>query len=207
MKKWRFHNWFFCIVQVIIITPIGLAGPPAVSRVVMEQSRGHVFVEMNLAVVALVLLWKLNRVWRNLVQVRYLILKICFHVRSFAAAILLEIQKFLLFLIFLRIFGGFFAVHGNFTEWSEWSICAVTCGTGQIHRTRECNNPAPAYNGNDCFGLRKEDQYCSMPNVCPRKLSLVLITRCPLSVITSSKENHNSRFSSSKKPGFKSRLN
>ena len=49
-------------MQATKATPIGLAGPPAASRVVMERSRGHVFVLTNLVVVALVLLWKLNRV-------------------------------------------------------------------------------------------------------------------------------------------------
>ncbi|XP_028403035.1 uncharacterized protein LOC114525803 isoform X3 [Dendronephthya gigantea] len=57
-------------------------------------------------------------------------------------------------------------VHGNFTEWTEWSRCLVPCGSGVIHRTRECTNPEPAYNGSDCSGLDKEDQFCSVPTIC-----------------------------------------
>ena len=47
-------------------------------------------------------------------------------------------------------------------------MCSVTCGSGLIQRTRECNNPAPAHNGSDCLGFKKEEKYCSMPAVCPR---------------------------------------
>ena len=61
-------------------------------------------------------------------------------------------------------------VNGGFTEWTEWSICTVTCGSGTIERTRECSNPKPANNGSDCFGLNLEVKECTMPEICPCKL-------------------------------------
>jgi thrombospondin motif-containing protein 13 len=42
-------------------------------------------------------------------------------------------------------------VHGGWSEWSH-SECSKTCGTGGMTKTRECNNPSPDSNGNDCIG-------------------------------------------------------
>ena len=63
-----------------------------------------------------------------------------------------------------------FLVNGGFTEWTEWSVCTVTCGSGMIERTRECSNPKPANNGSDCFDLNLEVKECTMPEICPCKL-------------------------------------
>jgi hypothetical protein len=38
-------------------------------------------------------------------------------------------------------------VDGEWGEWRHWT-CSVTCGTGIDTRTRLCDNPAPADDGN-----------------------------------------------------------
>ena len=45
-------------------------------------------------------------------------------------------------------------------EWSEWEDgeCSVTCGTGQMMRTRNCNNPE---GGEDCVGEPVETVSCN----------------------------------------------
>ena len=58
-------------------------------------------------------------------------------------------------------------VDGNYSEWSEYSSCSVTCGEGTRHRQRACNNPAPSSGGKSCFegGLGPDIQTvaCSGP--------------------------------------------
>ena len=45
---------------------------------------------------------------------------------------------------------SFCLVHGGWSTWEEWSICAVECGGGDQSRARKCNNPEPAFGGNNC---------------------------------------------------------
>ncbi|XP_076586425.1 A disintegrin and metalloproteinase with thrombospondin motifs 13 [Chaetodon auriga] len=51
-------------------------------------------------------------------------------------------------------------VHGSWSSWSEFSSCSRTCGGGVTHRTRKCNNPRPAFGGNDCEGPDIEAELC-----------------------------------------------
>ncbi|XP_059193400.1 A disintegrin and metalloproteinase with thrombospondin motifs 13 [Centropristis striata] len=51
-------------------------------------------------------------------------------------------------------------VHGSWSNWSEFSPCSRTCGGGVTHRTRKCNNPRPAFGGNDCEGPDIEAELC-----------------------------------------------
>lgn len=70
--------------------------------------------------------------------------------------------KYVLFMI------AFFTVDGNFSQWSEFSECTRSCGTGTRFRTRTCDNPAPRFGGSDCT-VRGEDSQtyrCNM-NPCP----------------------------------------
>lgn len=51
-------------------------------------------------------------------------------------------------------------VDGQWGVWSE-SPCSVSCGTGNITRTRYCNNPAPSNGGNECSGMNTEVIQCN----------------------------------------------
>ena len=44
-------------------------------------------------------------------------------------------------------------IHGNFSEWSEFSGCSKTCGSGFKTRYRHCTNPEPKYGGTNCSAL------------------------------------------------------
>jgi hypothetical protein len=39
---------------------------------------------------------------------------------------------------------------GNWTEWSEFDNCTLSCGGGTHTRTRTCDNPKPDYGGTNC---------------------------------------------------------
>ena len=41
-------------------------------------------------------------------------------------------------------------IHGGWSEWLVWDRCSVSCGGSNQSRTRICNNPTPAYGGNEC---------------------------------------------------------
>ncbi|XP_068167090.1 A disintegrin and metalloproteinase with thrombospondin motifs 13 [Antennarius striatus] len=56
--------------------------------------------------------------------------------------------------------GGSLVVHGSWSDWSDFSPCSRTCGGGVTHRTRKCNNPRPAFGGDDCHGLDVEAELC-----------------------------------------------
>ncbi|KAJ7994162.1 hypothetical protein DPEC_G00263050 [Dallia pectoralis] len=51
-------------------------------------------------------------------------------------------------------------VHGSWSGWSQFSPCSRSCGGGVTSRTRQCNNPRPAFGGNDCTGRDLEAQLC-----------------------------------------------
>ncbi|XP_071836091.1 uncharacterized protein [Apostichopus japonicus] len=50
----------------------------------------------------------------------------------------------------VELYGIYNPIHGEWTQWSSWSACSVTCGGSQQTRTRTCTNPAPKYFGDDC---------------------------------------------------------
>lgn len=59
-------------------------------------------------------------------------------------------------------------IHGNFSSWSNFSICSKSCGNGTMIRTRQCSNPTPKHGGRNCslFGPSKEVRSCNS-HPCP----------------------------------------
>lgn len=64
------------------------------------------------------------------------------------------------------------SVNGNWTTWSEWSLCPVSCGGGHHSRSRKCTNPAPMYGGTTCEGDKTENQHCNSQH-CPSEYKTV----------------------------------
>ncbi|MGH0164095.1 UNVERIFIED_CONTAM: hypothetical protein FKN15_046617 [Acipenser sinensis] len=52
-------------------------------------------------------------------------------------------------------------VHGAWSSWSELSPCSRSCGGGVKSRRRQCNNPRPAFGGQQCQGQDLEAELCS----------------------------------------------
>ncbi|XP_056407686.1 SCO-spondin-like [Hyla sarda] len=52
-------------------------------------------------------------------------------------------------------------VNGNWTPWSPWSECPVTCGSSVQIRSRACINPPARNNGSDCEGPDTDRRNCT----------------------------------------------
>ncbi|XP_032638613.1 A disintegrin and metalloproteinase with thrombospondin motifs 14 [Chelonoidis abingdonii] len=50
---------------------------------------------------------------------------------------------------------------GSWSSWSKFGSCSRTCGGGVRSRSRNCNNPPPAYGGRHCPGAIYEYQVCN----------------------------------------------
>ncbi|CAG2202260.1 Hemicentin-1,Coadhesin,Adhesion G protein-coupled receptor B3,Adhesion G protein-coupled receptor B2,Thrombospondin-1,Mucin-like protein [Mytilus edulis] len=57
-------------------------------------------------------------------------------------------------------------IAGNWGSWKDWTMCPNTCGGGIQVRSRSCDNPAPANNGQGCIGSDTESRQCAS-NPCP----------------------------------------
>ncbi|XP_066920815.1 SCO-spondin-like isoform X2 [Clytia hemisphaerica] len=57
-------------------------------------------------------------------------------------------------------------VDGGYGTWSAYSRCSKTCGFGEQKRTRKCNSPAPAHDGDDCIGEDEQIRECKVKE-CP----------------------------------------
>ncbi|CAL9708505.1 unnamed protein product [Knipowitschia caucasica] len=57
--------------------------------------------------------------------------------------------------------GSSVVVNGSWSSWSAFSPCSRTCGGGVTHRTRNCNNPKPAFGGHNCVGMDVQAELCN----------------------------------------------
>ena len=64
--------------------------------------------------------------------------------------------------MFIRLYKGWSA-------WSTWGDCSRSCGTGARFRTRQCDNPRPAYGGAPCIGEKEEFKFCNIEQCDVRK--------------------------------------
>ena len=75
------------------------------------------------------------------------------------------------FIFILTVWLIFFVidivVDGGWSDWSPWSTCSVTCGTGTQSRYRACDSPSPTWGGQFCDGNTVEWRDCEPP--CHRK--------------------------------------
>ena len=73
----------------------------------------------------------------------------------------------------------FFAVDGDYSQWTSWSACSITCGDGFQTRTRLCNSPSPENGGRTCIeqglGGSMEMQTCKLAD-CPSMLSYFFLS-------------------------------
>ncbi|CAI5671981.1 A disintegrin and metalloproteinase with thrombospondin motifs 17 isoform X2 [Oreochromis niloticus] len=58
-------------------------------------------------------------------------------------------------------------VDGDWSPWSQWSLCSRTCGTGVQFRQRKCDNPPPGPGGRHCPQASVEHKACEAPP-CPK---------------------------------------
>ncbi|XP_041377041.1 A disintegrin and metalloproteinase with thrombospondin motifs 16-like [Gigantopelta aegis] len=58
-------------------------------------------------------------------------------------------------------------VDGNWSQWTAWSQCTRSCGTGVKQRTRHCGSPVPQYGGKPCEGKALLQKLCSLQE-CPK---------------------------------------
>ncbi|XP_067949001.1 hemicentin-1-like [Watersipora subatra] len=58
-------------------------------------------------------------------------------------------------------------VDGQYSEWTVWTTCPVTCNTGTQTRGRMCSMPAPAFGGQDCVGSSIQTRFCILDD-CPQ---------------------------------------
>ncbi|XP_068771177.1 A disintegrin and metalloproteinase with thrombospondin motifs 13 isoform X1 [Struthio camelus] len=52
-------------------------------------------------------------------------------------------------------------VHGQWSSWSPFSSCSRSCGGGVVIRQRFCNNPRPAFGGQECQGAGVQVEMCN----------------------------------------------
>lgn len=63
-------------------------------------------------------------------------------------------------------------VNGGYSEWTVFTECTKTCGTGTRFRTRTCDNPSPRFGGFNCGGEDSQTFKCNILP-CPSKLTFL----------------------------------
>ena len=66
----------------------------------------------------------------------------------------------------IKSFPYFVSVDGKYTDWSNFTSCTVSCGTGTRTRHRSCTNSSPKQDGEDCIGKSTQIESCSLRH-CP----------------------------------------
>ncbi|KAK6975999.1 hypothetical protein BgiMline_022392, partial [Biomphalaria glabrata] len=63
-----------------------------------------------------------------------------------------------------------FPIDGGWSQWTTWTSCSVTCGSGRKSRFRICNEPTPKHGGRFCSGDPVEWMPCEVhcPDAIPR---------------------------------------
>lgn len=59
------------------------------------------------------------------------------------------------------------SVDGEWSNWQSWGQCTASCENGTMTRQRTCDNPAPAYGGQNCSGTGQETKPCDTGKACP----------------------------------------
>ena len=60
----------------------------------------------------------------------------------------------------------FLPVDGVWGNWGAFTTCTQLCGGGTKTRSRNCDNPAPAFGGATCAGSANDQQKCN-EDKCP----------------------------------------
>ena len=72
-----------------------------------------------------------------------------------------------------------YVVHGNWSHWTSWPNCNKPCNNGTRTRRRACDNPRPAFGGENCEGLTFESEPCNQEKCPGRKfLDLFFVLAC-----------------------------
>ncbi|KAI6654174.1 Coadhesin [Oopsacas minuta] len=54
-------------------------------------------------------------------------------------------------------------INGGWGTWGAWGSCSSICGTSDRYRYRQCDTPAPLYEGDNCVGDEYEGETCNGP--------------------------------------------
>ncbi|XP_052792411.1 coadhesin-like [Mya arenaria] len=79
----------------------------------------------------------------------------------------------------------------SWSEWSKWSMCSVTCGGGQVTRSRYCITPTPAPYAAACSGNDRDWRMCNN-NLCSG-LNVMLNVSGPAYIPPCHKEHYSNR--------------
>eukprot|EP00121_Abeoforma_whisleri_P015481 Awhi_evm1s14261 len=72
-------------------------------------------------------------------------------------------------------------IDGDWTSWSQYSGCSVSCGDGTKSRSRSCTSPPPQYGGTPCAGQDTDHTNCNLGS-CPSQLMGLGLHGVPLLV-------------------------
>ena len=68
-------------------------------------------------------------------------------------------------------------VNGAYSDWSGWSNCDQSCGTGHKLRMRSCSSPEPKYGGVNCSTLGPDYDFVACnTDPCPGKTKQYILS-------------------------------